>query len=407
MVVIRQSKQQILDFPVQRYKQGGREVYSLVLDLGTLDGLLPEDVDPDQIKDANRRFNKDHSKRIEEYLYETDQWVLGSILLGINPSYCSFEPYYLEDGEPSDTMGQLLIPLVGGRSSLRILDGQHRRKAIQQVRKRLEQEILEHRELLFKNGKSRSAKKRLEDLEAKLSRLDSMSVSVMIYQEADIKKLRRMFADLAKTRNIEAITKARFDDRNPFNRAAQVLAELDTSDFLKGRVEMERDTPSLAGNNLLSLNQLSRCLVHLKFGYGARLSHRRIQEVDQKYNELVDLGMEWADDFLPTARKEYEILLSSDLEEDYVSKNRSKHLAYSTSALQMLAGCLHEWNKRERPWSDLATWVRKADFELNSEDCIFLKKGMLIPGDTSLIARRQNVDATIDYVVEQAAQASG
>ena len=153
MVVIRKSKRQVLDFPVQRYRQGGREVYSLILDLGTLDGLLPEDVDPDQIKDANRRFNKDHSKRIEEYLYNSEQWVFGSILLGINPSYCSFEPFDLEDGQPSDTMGQLLIPLVGGRSSLRILDGQHRRRAIQQVRKRLEQEILEHRELLSKKRK--------------------------------------------------------------------------------------------------------------------------------------------------------------------------------------------------------------------------------------------------------------
>ena len=257
-----------------------------------------------------------------------------------------------------------------------------------------------------KNGKSRSAKERLADLEAKFSRLDSMSVSVMIYQEADIKKLRHMFADLAKTRNIEAITKARFDDRNPFNRAAQVLAELDTCDLLKGRVEMERDTPPLASNNLLSLNQLSRCLVHLKFGYGARLSHRRIQEVDQNYNELVDLGIEWADEFLPSAREEYEILHSNELEEKFVAKNRSRYLAYSTSVMQLLAGCLHEWNKLERPWSELTTWIREADFDHNSDDCIFLKKGMLIPGDTSLIARRQNVDATIDYIVEQAAKAA-
>ena len=405
MVTIRKIERQTLDFHALRYQQGDRTAFSLMLDLGTLDGLLPEDVDPDQIKDANRRFNRAHSRRIEHYLYDTKEWVLGAIVLGINSMYCEFVPYTLEDGQPSDTMGELRIPLIGGRSSLKILDGQHRRKAIHQVRERLEQEILAERNSLSKNKKSRTSKKRLQSLETKYLELNNMSIPVMIYLESDIKKLRRMFSDLAKTRNIDEITKARFDDRNPFNRAAQSLAELENSDLLRGRVELERSTPPRDSNSLLSLNQLSRCLVILKFGYGARLSRDRLYEVDQNYNALLDVGIAWADDFLPSARQEYEDLHSIEIEEDFVSKNRSKHVSFSATVLQLMAACLFEWNELGRPWNELADWLCKADFDLDSEECIFLKSGMLIPGDTSLISRSQNMKATIAYIVEEAAKA--
>ena len=396
MVTIRKNKQQTLEFDVQRYQQGGRTAYSLVMDLGTLDSTVPNDVDSNRIKNANRRFNPTHSRRIAEYIYDIDNWVLGAILLGIDPNAVEFVPYCDNDGQLSETLGFIRIPLDGGTSTIKILDGQHRRGAIRTVRERLHQEILAQKNLSSKNGGEKSLKK--------LESLNEMSIPVMLYAEADIKNLRRMFSDLAQTRNIDATTKTRFNDRDPFNRAAVEIVELGRSILLADKVEMERTIPSPSSNNLLAINQLARCLKVLKYGLGGRASRDRIRETEDNYQELIDTGITWADEFLPRVRKEYEDLLSIELEEDFVAKNRTKSVFYnhSATALQLMAGCFHEW---QRPWQELADWLREAEFNVDSEECIFRQTGMVTTGATGnaiFISQQRLIKATIIHIVNQA-----
>ena len=251
MVTIRKIKQQVLEFDVQRYQQGGRTAYSLVMDLGTLDNKVPSFINKNRIERANRRFNATHSQKIAEYIYDTEDWVLGSIMLGIDPDYVEFEPYHEDDGQLSESLGQIRI---SDTASIRILDGQHRRMAIHTVRDRLRQEIRAQKELLPKNGNSNSLKK----LERKFERLGEMAIPVNLLEEGNENELRQMFADLAKTRNIDAAAKARFDQRNPFNRAAVEIVKFGRSNLLADRVEMERSTPVRSSNDLLSISQLAR-----------------------------------------------------------------------------------------------------------------------------------------------------
>lgn len=401
MVTIRKSKQQALKFDVQRYQQGGRIAYSFVMDLGTLDSIVPSYVDPDRINKANRRFNPTHSRGIVEYIYGTEDWVLGSIMLGIDPDYVEFVPYKDENGQPSESLGFIRIPLDGGSASIKILDGQHRRMAIQTVRDRLRQEIRAQKEQSSKNGNNSSLKK----LERKFERLDEMAIPVNLLEEGNQNELRQMFADLAKTRNIDATTKTRFDQRNPFNRAAVEIVKFERSNLLTDRVEMERTTPVRSSDDLLSISQLARCLKELKYGFGSRASRDRIREAENNYQELIDTGIIWADEFLPNARKEYEDLLSIELEEDFVAKNRSKTVCYSVAVLQLMAGCFYEWQVLKgswHKWHGLADWLREADFDVDSEECIFLRHGMLVPGSYALVSQRQRVTATINHIVSQA-----
>lgn len=400
MVTIRKKKQQVVEFDVHRYKQGGRIAYSLVMEMGILDDNVPNYVNADKIESnrANRRYNDNHAKKIADYIYDVDDWVLGAILLGISPDAVEFEPYPEEDGSPSSVSGYIRIPLSGGTSSIKILDGQHRRMAIQKVRDRLRHEIAIERELSAKNGRDQAMKK----LVLKLQRLDGMSIPVALYEEANTKELRQMFADLAKTRNIDATTKTRFDNRDPFNRAAVEIAEKALSTLLTDRVEMERASPLRASNDLLSVSQLSRCLKVLQYGFGSRASRDRVREAENNYQNLIDTGLTWADEFLPNARKEFEDVYSSDLEEDFVSINRSNFVSYSVPVLEVLAGAYFEWGMRRRPLQELADWIRDADFDAESEGCILLKSGMLIPGDSTVVSRNQNKRATIDYIVNQA-----
>lgn len=385
MVTIRNIAPQFLVFPVQRFQQGGRVAYSLVMDLATLDDCIPVDVDPEHIKNANRRFIESHSRRIEKYLHETKDWVLGAILLGIDPTYSEFVPYTLEDGQLSDYLGELRIPLGGGTSSIKILDGQHRRKAIQRVRESIRQEVTSERNLMVHTGESSRSTTELEELLERFKSLNEMSIPVIFYEEANIQSLRRMFSDLAQTRPISGEAKTRFDDRDPFNRAAVELVEFCRSDFLANKVEIERPTPAPSGDYLLSINQLARCLKILQYGYGGRANRDRLLELQRSYDMLVDYGLYWADEFLPASREEYEELQSDEQEKGYVASRRSSSAAYSAPTFQILAGCLYEWESRKLPWNQLADWIRNADFNFSSKDCIFLKSGMLIPGDSSLI----------------------
>lgn len=408
MVTIRKTEQKYIEFPSHRYEQGGREAFLFTMDLETLDSILPTPP-PEasgKIIGANRRFHMPHARGISEYLYQNNDWVLGSIVLGLEPRSVQFLPYVDEEGNGSEIMGEFRIPVIGGINNLEVLDGQHRRMAIRLVLQRLEDEILN-----LTDGSANSngrTGKRLAHLEEKLGRLKAMAIPVALYLEPDQQSRRRMFSDLAQIRNIEPNVKTRFDDRDPYNKAAVEIVELGRSELLNGKVEMERSTPSKASDNLLSINQLARCLKILKYGFGGRASRERLIEAQRDLHTIVDIGTQWADDFLSKSRVEYEELMEIDLEEGFVASHRNERIVYSATVLQLLAGCVYEWNQRQRPWNELAEWLRSADFDLESAGCVFRKveKGMLIPGESSLIGRSQNVKNTIAYIVDEALKAN-
>ena len=82
--------------PVHWFRQGGRDVYSFPMDLETLDELLPDRVEERLVKDANRPLTPSHAKNIQKYLEGSDNWLLGTLLLGISPDAVTFQPYEQE-----------------------------------------------------------------------------------------------------------------------------------------------------------------------------------------------------------------------------------------------------------------------------------------------------------------------
>ena len=188
----------VLEASAYRFKQGRRIVYYTALTVAQFDDALPEEIDTDIIKD-NRRFILSHAKSIEDYLRTTDAWVLGPVTLSIAPQYVEFKPYPGQTKNDSPIVGRLCVT-TGSRSFLKILDGQHRRKAIKDYRKSqlLDSEEIERRK-----------------------QFESSQMPIALYEEKDNNGIKQMFADMAKQRNIDAITKSRFDRRDPFNRAAE------------------------------------------------------------------------------------------------------------------------------------------------------------------------------------------
>ena len=371
--------------PASRFRQGDREVFSFALDLGTLDGLLPERIDEDVARDANRRLTVSHAKNIQRYLLnEESQWVLGALLLGIAPDAVEFEPYEDEHGEPIERFGELRI-LTSRKGTMKIFDGQHRRRA-----------IADALEELANDGKRGE----------KLIALRGASIPVVLYAEEDIRALRQMFADASKTKPTEANTVTRFDERDAFNLTAMRLS--DHSTLFGGRVEMERTTVRRASECLVAINQLAADLKTLEVGYSGRVSRERNDDFMLELNGLNERCRTWADEFMPAARQEYDGLVSGQIDNLQIPKMRPQTFAYNAAVIRVLAGCFYEWTKDGSDWRPLAEFIRKASLKPGdtSENALLVQAGVVAPGSNTPLPRAQEMKRAIDHIVSEARAAS-
>ena len=373
--------QYCLRAPAHRYWQGKRCVYYFALDLQFLDGLLPQRVDEDVIKEVNRRLTPSHSKAIQSYLRRQNDWLLGAMLLGISPRAVEFEPYRDENGHPNINFGELRI-FASQRNTMRIVDGQHRRRAIGDLLLELAEPEGSYRE--------------------RAAELQQASVPVVLYAEDDLRSLRQMFADAAQTKPIEASTVTIFDRRNAINRAAVHLAG--NSRLFSGRVEMERTTIASSSLTILAINQLASYLRILNVGFRGRVSQERNEEYRQDLDALYSRCLSWADEFLPAARDEYDELAKGAVENSEIPALRRSSLAFSVTFIRILAGAYHQWTQGvSKDWKPLAEYVRKANLTPGSgPGALLVDAGNMAPGGASPVARRQEVQAAINYIVAQA-----
>ena len=256
--------------PAHRFQQGHRVVYYFTLDLATLDGLLPQRIDDSVVRETNRRLTPSHARDIQQYLEDRPDWLLGALLLGISPDALEFYPHQEKDGnEYNPNFGELRV-ITNRANTMRIFDGQHRRRAIQDT--------------LYRLG---NAEGQLD----KLTELQGASVPIVLYAEDDIRELRQMFTDASKTKRIEANVVTRFDKRDPFNLAAMHL--VDESQLFGGRVELDTTTVARGSQTLLSVNQLAQALRVMTVGYGRRVSRVQnnlyMQDLDKLYEKLPGL----------------------------------------------------------------------------------------------------------------------
>ena len=376
-----ETNQYRLRIPAHRYWQGKRCVYYFPLDVQSLDGLLPQRVDEGLIKQANRRLTPSHAKNIQDYLRERGNWLLGAMMLGISPDGVEFDTYKDENGRPNINFGELRI-LANHWNTMKIFDGQHRRRAIGDL-------LLEFSE----QGE--------EGTEIRGAFLNS-SVPIVLYAEEDQQSLKQMFADASKTKRIEASTVTVFDQRDAINLAAIRLAE--KSRLFHGRIEMERTSVAANSSSLLSINQLAAILRALEVGIRGRISRDRNEDYMQDLDTLHNRCLNWSDEFLFAAREEYDGLANGQIDNDEIPVLRSKSLAFSATFIRILAGCFQDLRRKGiEDWTPLAHFVRAASLRPgDGQGSLLVDAGVMAPGDSSPVARRQEVQGAIDYIVATA-----
>ena len=369
--------------PAHRLRQGGRDVYAFTLDLGTLDNLLPDRVDDRVVKDANRPLTPSHAKRIQKYLEERPDWLLGTLLLGISPDAVEFRSYTpVSDAENS--VGELTIRTEGA-ATMKMFDGQHRRRAIRGA-------LME----LMSDARQADG----------LASLIGDSLPIMLYAEDSIDALRQMFADAAQTRSIERNTVTRFDMRDAFNLAADWIAK--GSDLFNGRVEMERSSVARSSHNIIAINQLAMTLKTLEVGYKGRVRRERNDEYMLDLDSLYERCLTWADDFMPTARKEYNDLMAGEIDNSDIPEERAKTMAYNATVIRILAGCYYEWTKDGDDWKPLAEYLQGVSLAPGRyTGALLVDAGVVAPGGISPAAQQGQVSQGVDYIVRRAKEAIG
>ena len=367
--------------PAHRFRQGGRDVYAFALDLETLDNLLPDRVDDRVVKDANRPLTQSHAKKIQQYLEDRNDWLLGTLLLGIPFDAVDFQSYPGQSNMDS-LVGELRIR-AGGTEKMKMFDGQHRRRAIKDVME----------ELSYNARHSQ-----------KLSSLKEASLPIMLYVEDSIDALRQMFADAAQTRTIERNTVTRFDLRDPFNLAALWIAE--ESDLFDKRVEMERASVSRGSHNIIAINQLAMTLKTLEVGYKGRVRKGRNDEYMLDIDSLYERCLTWADDFMPAARDEYNDLMTGEIDNAEIPERRTRTMAYNSTVIRLFAGCYHEWTKKGEDWKPLAEFLRGASLVPGeTSGTLLVDTGVVAPGGISPAAQQGLVVGAIDYIIQQTERA--
>ena len=102
-------------------------------------------------------------------------------------------------------------------------------------------------------------------------------------------------------------------------------------------------------------------------GYGSRVSRQQSQLYMQELDALYETCLDWSDNFLPSARWEYEGHLSGNIEDEDIPAQRVESLAYSTTFMRILAGCYHDWMEERDDWTPLANFLKDARLETGGD----------------------------------------
>ena len=420
-ITIRSSPRlKLIDVPALRSRQGNRDVYTFNLSCGELDNKITPRTAPNIIDRANRRYDAAHAGKIQRYLAETDEYVLGAMLVAIDREYISFEEYPNDEGAPSD-VGQLVI-YEEHKPHLQLFDGQHRRGAIANLIKqdllgglderRAEIEQLRSEQAGTPDGSCyndiiRRKEEELEEHQKFIHRFCGESVTFILYAEGNLNKQRQMFSDAANAKSQEAITRARFDRRDAFNLAAEELKE-EVSELLRKHdfIDMERSGVGQTSLKLLSFNQLATTLKTLEFGYYGRVSRTRNAELLSDFSSVVETGRDFFDEFLPSSVKEFSRLLAEDLTAEDIPDERQRSFVFNATVLRVLAGCYQAWGKES--WQGLADFLKTQRFDKNRQrGAILVQAGLVAPGANTPQARRQEVQGAIRYIVDAARKHHG
>lgn len=340
--------------------QGGRVVYSTRVPLLDLPTILPVP-DPNNVDKDNRKVDRLHAKHFGEYLHAKKDWVAPA-LLARDGGGCTFEKV-----DEHGAVGYLTVPwAIGGISSLRTIDGQHRVLGISIEKQRITDTISAiDREMARRLSPEKSAKLEAERerLIGQMNRLKAEYVGLDIYVEPDPIKAQQMFVDVAdNAKGISSAVRARFDSYKVANRT---LSDVIDHPLLKGRVDAEQDRMTLKNPNLMGAKHVADITRAVIAGAGGRISKKAEQtltdgEVIEQVKDFLDVISNAFTDLAAITEDDPETDRRAD-ELTMSQKLRRTSLLGSVGMLRVLGGVFRELRAGDNPveLDDIAEFFKR------------------------------------------------
>lgn len=345
-----------------RTMQGGRSVYTTRVPLLDLPTILPVP-DPENVDKDNRKVDRLHAKHFGEYLDTKQDWVAPA-LLARDGGGCTFEKV-----DEQGAVGYLTVPwAIGGISSLRTIDGQHRILGVAIEKKRITEAISAvDRELARKVSVDKAAKLNAERerLISQLNRLKAEYVGLDIYVEPDPIKAQQMFVDVAdNAKGISSAVRARFDNYKVANRT---LSDVIDHPLLKGRVDAEQDRMTVKNPNFMGAKHVADITRAVVAGAGGRISKKAEQtltdgEVIEQVKDFLDVVSRAFTDLAAITEEDLDVERQPD-EPTMSQKVRRTSLLGSVGMLRVLAAVFRELRQGDDPveLDDITEFFKRLD----------------------------------------------
>ena len=308
-------------------------------------------------------MNRLHAKQFGQYLDSKQDWVAPA-LLARDSGGCFFE-----EADEHGAVGYLTVPwAIGGISSLRTIDGQHRVLGVSIEKQRITDAISAiDREMARRVSPEKKAKLRAEreNLIGQLNRMKVEYVGLDIYVEPDPIKAQQMFVDVAdNAKGISSAVRARFDNYKVANRT---LSDVIDHPLLKGRVDAEQDRMTLKNPNLMGAKHVADITRSVIAGANGRISKKAERtltdgEVIEQVKDFLDVISNAFAGLAAVVEDDPEVERKAD-ELTRAQELRRTSLLGSVGMLRVLGGVFHELRAGDNPaeLDDITEFFKRLD----------------------------------------------
>lgn len=339
-------------FLVSLFKQGNRDNISAVFPIDyIINELKTKPTEKDRsivdVRQAmNRPLDNAHAKSTKDYLKRNyiGKYILPAMTLNIQDRV----NVYTDDSSSPVRPAYLVIPYG---VKLSVTDGQHRKKAIEDLSK----------ELSFDE----------------YNKIKGDGICVMITVEDDINQIHQDFADCSKTKPLPKSLIAVYDKRNPAN--SLVLDIIENCILFKGKVDATSQTLSKKSFKLFLVSQVRALIKELFLGNSstadAELEKRAIEMFTDSNSEVYKVELDKFLHYLNCLTDNIPVLkeiseMSNGLGLSKIPVYREEYLILNSAGINILGRIGHEIIRDENKFVNLDTYISRLsaiDWKKNSE----------------------------------------
>ena len=363
----RAKRGQGIPFPAQRFRQGPRVAYNIVLPLTALSQFVDIARIGSKDNDRNREVKKPHLQGLELYLDQEHEFVLGGLVLAaeahqlafrandpaIDKLLQEFDEKYLAASETKDPdqrkalaeemeeinskidvcSGELWMP-YGAR--FEVTDGQHRVLTIVERIRKNDQALIH----------------------------SSQGIPAMVMVEPRDKKRQQDFVDLGTTAPIQTTIKVHMDYRQPVTKLVKELVE-EVPIFDPRYIELKRPSIRKSSMNVYSLSNVKTAVQAMMLGntrLGAAEAQKRLTKLlgGADYDRLRDAAIDFFSRLSQELNCFKEILEDPD-GLDY-EKQRDEYMCLNSIGLATMGMVGHEIVLGRASVEDAVSAVTKVDW---------------------------------------------